>query len=414
MAVLSNITVGNIIYYVIDDIPTHSAPKGSISILNSTVYNKSLMYINNDGSSTWLKIITPAYGNIHFNNGVLEVDFDSQTIGSWYPWSSTITYNTGQTLNFSKQNNVSFGDNIRYDGTNLIRVIATQVSTQRGGNSKWLSFQMGPALNFTIPTKYNTFYTFDNNATNNVSASRILQMNPGDSVIPSLSPLSREGGGAAASRGYISKHCSLVVRKVDESLVKPLFSENFESNTFTTNSWTVVNNVENIWVIGQADKSSGTYSAYISNNGGTSQTYNVNNAQVSHFYKDFTFTSNSTITLSFKWKCQGENTVGDAIQYDYGTVVITDTTVTPVAGTEVSTTQATGGGNGRIGATTALGKFNLGYGTTPGTTWNTESINLSGYAGQTKRIVFTWKNDGSVGANPPFSIDDISINEYIW
>ena len=59
-----------------------------------------------------------------------------------------------------------------------------------------------------------------------------------------------------------------------------------------------------------------------------------------------------------------------------------------------------------------LGKFNLNYGTNPGTTWNTERIDLSDYIGQTKRIVFTWNNDGSVGTDPPFVVDNIKITEF--
>ncbi len=78
----------------------------------------------------------------------------------------------------------------------------------------------------------------------------------------------------------------------------------------------------------------------------------------------------------------------------------------------MSTTQATAGGNGRIGADDNLGKFNLNYGTNPGTTWNVETIDLTDYVGQTKRIVFTWNNDGSVGVDPPFVVDNIKIIGY--
>jgi hypothetical protein len=364
-----------------------------------------------------------------------------------------------------------------------------------------MSWQMGPSQNFTVPTEgYNAFFVNDNSATQNVSAMRVLEFSTNDSAIASISPVSREAGGPAGPRSYISRHCDLSVIKIDEALSRQFFSEEWESGDFTTGGWTVVNGVDyfelvwsgssgdgdvtidgtplptsfdidinntalgftkqsfpvgvtavyqganvvhvfgattvtytqttanlqvaiteftaetNQWIVGtnQNNTSGGTFGVYVSSDG-TTATYDVNSASISHFYKDFTFPSGDvTLNLIFDWKCQGENTAGNAVQYDYGTVVITDTTVTPTPGTEVSTTEATAGGNGRIGADDNNGKFNLGYGDTPGTTWNTESINLSSYAGQTKRIVFTWVNDGSVGATPGFIVDNIRIQEHNW
>jgi hypothetical protein len=190
-----------------------------------------------------------------------------------------------------------------------------------------------------------------------------------------------------------------------------LLNEGFESGNFTANSWTVVNDTTNEWVVGTADAETGTYSAYVSDDGGTSAEYNNSTSQVSHFYKDITFGSSSTnITLSFDWKCGGEDGSGRT-SWDYGAVVITDTTDTVTAGSEVLTAEASVGGNGRIGATTNNNKFNLDYGTNPETDWNNESIDLTAYAGETKRLVFTWRNDSSSGVNPGILIDNIMIQE---
>ena len=198
-------------------------------------------------------------------------------------------------------------------------------------------------------------------------------------------------------------------------------TETFNFSGFSGNGWTVVNNATNFWTVGVSEfsGSNDNYSAYITNandityygsefnnfdNRALAQ-YTTTTTQVSHFYKDFTFTSVSTLT--FNWKCWGENGFSST-NYDYGAVVITTTGTTPVAGTEVITTQAPDGGNGRIGATTNLGKFNEGYGGSDNN-WRTETINLGSYSGQTKRLVFTWKNDGSLGDNPPFVLDNIKI-----
>jgi hypothetical protein len=104
---------------------------------------------------------------------------------------------------------------------------------------------------------------------------------------------------------------------------------------------------------------------------------------------------------------------GTATQYDYGTVNIIDTTTTPVAGTEVATALATAGGNGRINETGANdGKYNENYryGGTYDGTWFTETIDLTDYIGTTKRLVFSFKDDGVAPADAPaMSIDNILL-----
>ena len=418
MSILNTVSVGDIFYYQVDDIPTHIAPKGSISILNTDTYENSLMWVNNDGNTVWLKIIPNSYSEMYLSDNTTTVDFDSQTASvtppfNWYSWAADDTYTLGDTLEFIKSNDATFGDNLEYTGNTLIRAIVYQTSTNTGGTGKWMAWRFGPAKNFISPNRgFNDAYANDNSATTNCSGSWVFEFNNGDNVTAAISPIERETGGGAATRLYIPKHTQLVVTKIDEAIKSTPFTEDWESSGFTENSWTVVNDTTNVWVVGQAENNGGTSSAYVSDDGGTSASYTITAADVSHFYKDFTFDTNvSSIYLQFDWKCQGENAAG-ATQYDYGAVVITTTGTTPVAGTEVSTVLAEDGGNGRIGAEDNLGKFNLNYGTNPGTTWNTELINLSDYIGQTKRIVFTWNNDGSVGTDPPFVVDNIKIIEY--
>ena len=182
-------------------------------------------------------------------------------------------------------------------------------------------------------------------------------------------------------------------------------TETWESGTFGT--WNVVNGASNIWSVGTQQASGGTYGAYITNAG----TYGYLNtaADVSHFYTDFTIPADATIAqLSFTWKCSGEN-ASVATQYDYGTVCIIDTTSTPVAATEIITTQAAARGNGRIGAVANLGKFNTGYSAYTGSrSWFNEVIDLTSYSGLTKRLVFSWANDTSLGATP-MVVDNILL-----
>ena len=101
------------------------------------------------------------------------------------------------------------------------------------------------------------------------------------------------------------------------------------------------------------------------------------------------------------------------IQYDYGTVNIIDTGTTVTAGSEVSTALATTGANGRLNEDgTNIGKYNEGYkyGGTYDGTWFTDTIDLSSYANSTKRLVFTFKDDGAAPQDAPaMSIDNILI-----
>jgi hypothetical protein len=47
------------------------------------------------------------------------------------------------------------------------------------------------------------------------------------------------------------------------------------------------------------------------------------------------------------------------------------------------------------------------------TSWTHYDIVLDSVAGTTKRIIFFWKNDGSLGNNPPAAVDNISISGVI-
>lgn len=164
------------------------------------------------------------------------------------------------------------------------------------------------------------------------------------------------------------------------------FTENWESGQ---GDWVFVNDSQtNAWHIGTADPHQGSYSAYISNDDGTSNAYTINSTSVSHIYRDISFpTLSLEFPLSFMWKCEGE---GAYTQYDYLRVHLVDTSVTPVAGTLL--------------ATGTLVTYNL------QSDWTAANITLPGsHSGTTKRLVFSWRNDGGGGEQPPINIDDISL-----
>ena len=143
------------------------------------------------------------------------------------------------------------------------------------------------------------------------------------------------------------------------------------------------------WQIGTATAFAGTQSAYVSNDGGTTNVYTGGTSRVQHIYRSITFpTGEPTITLSFKWKCDGE---GASFDWDNLKVFVSGTI--PTAGTEKGVAE-------QVGSTW----YNF------QTTWQTATINLpASLAGTTSNLIFQWKCDGSGAYDPPGAIDDVTL-----
>jgi uncharacterized repeat protein (TIGR02543 family) len=164
-----------------------------------------------------------------------------------------------------------------------------------------------------------------------------------------------------------------------------ILNETFESGSGTSlSNWTFANGSQvNKWYVGTNASYSGSKSAYISHNSGD-YSYNYGTSAVVHLYRNVSLPSStsSSYQLSFNWLCNGES------GYDYMQVFLVDATVTPTAGTSLSVTP--------------LGTYN-GY-----TTWQQAVITLPA-SSNTKRLVFSWKNDASAYGHPPAAIDNVVI-----
>jgi hypothetical protein len=201
------------------------------------------------------------------------------------------------------------------------------------------------------------------------------------------------------------------------TLISPTGDGGFESGTtFAANGWTTVNATTNIWVCGSSSSGSplanwwsGSRGAFISNNSGTNWAYTNSTVQRSHIYRDISFPAGeTTITLTFDWRGNGND--GD---YDNLQVYIMNTTITPTTSGPTGTNTTTTGWSGYTNGTTGyyLTKIN---GTSSPTSTTTITYNFTAAqgtfcAGSTKRLVFTWKNDGYSGTNPPAGIDNITL-----
>ncbi|MGB4937647.1 MAG: hypothetical protein WBO30_11575, partial [Ferruginibacter sp.] len=196
-----------------------------------------------------------------------------------------------------------------------------------------------------------------------------------------------------------------VSSQAQTTLISPTGEGGFENGaTFAANGWTVVNGATNQWFVGTvAVPSAGTNSAYISNDvAGATYNYLNSSASTVHFYRDITFPAGETnIVLSFKWKAVGEG------NYDYVTVYSMPTSVTPVFNSPA------GGSQSWLNIPTAYSGAVV-HATPPNlnvqATYQTQTICLpAAYAGTTRRLVFMWSNDGSLGGPQPGSIDEISL-----
>ena len=152
-----------------------------------------------------------------------------------------------------------------------------------------------------------------------------------------------------------------------------VLSEDWEGSGLT---WTGTTSGENYWKIeGTATHNGGGHSSYISQRGDGAD-YNKRASHTAQLvFSQLDLEHMQTATLTFDWKCDGEAT------YDYGEVWMNGVKIT--------------------GSREFSGESD----------WVTETIDLKDYCGNVgnQSLHFYWTNDGSVGTNPGFCIDNIEI-----
>ncbi|HRN92409.1 MAG TPA: GEVED domain-containing protein, partial [Ferruginibacter sp.] len=184
------------------------------------------------------------------------------------------------------------------------------------------------------------------------------------------------------------------------TLISPSGDGGFENGaTLASNGWMAVNAATDGWVTSSLNPpgtSAGTRSAFVSADNGSTWSY----SQVStltHIYKDFTLPAGEPVAdIAFKWKAGGEG--GGTSDWDNLKVFIAPTSVTPTTTAQVSNVYQVVG----TGATSGMYKLNS-------ASYNTSTLKFTGVAGQTYRLIFSWKSDITDIANPPAALDEISL-----
>lgn len=211
--------------------------------------------------------------------------------------------------------------------------------------------------------------------------------------------------------------------KAQTTLIGPANGGDFELGTdFASNGWTVLNygvTTNSNWYLGTGLTYAGvggtwnfptaSRCAYISNNGGANWQYGFTDdiASTSFFYRDVTFPAGETnIQLTFDIVSNGEGS-----NWENFYVWVCPTSITPTLGSPSGTSDvATWTG----GSPTQVYKKQGTSSTTLQTSSTVTVVLPAGVIGNcvsssTMRLVFGWKNDGSVIYEPPTAIDNIAL-----
>jgi subtilisin-like proprotein convertase family protein len=178
-------------------------------------------------------------------------------------------------------------------------------------------------------------------------------------------------------------------------LLSPTGDGGFETGTtFAANGWTVANDTRSKWEIGTAAVSfAGTNCIYTINNTAGTWAYQNSASRASHFYRDIAIPAGATnIVLSFYWKGSGEAGFDQAL---------VSTAPAVPASIPLATTAVT------FGSTNVWTQPNVQM---PPPVYTLASVNLPNtLAGTTVRLIFTWRNDASLGALPGAAFDNIGL-----
>lgn len=189
-----------------------------------------------------------------------------------------------------------------------------------------------------------------------------------------------EGGEIATVVGLVGMYNGVpqIYPRGNNDIVRPQvpYSCSFEGSE--SYAWTKVNGNANNWYIGNANDLFDNNKMYVSSVLGMNNVYNANIAAVSHAYIDITLPE-SDVLLSFD--CRSKGNAEDFLQ-----VSIMEDAPMP----------------GILPENYLERYYNVNE-----FTRKTILIPAS-YAGN-KKIVFTWRNDGSVGNQPPAAIDNVTI-----
>ncbi len=176
--------------------------------------------------------------------------------------------------------------------------------------------------------------------------------------------------------------------------------DNYWSDDFEGEScgWNLINgSLTNAWAWGTAVNKGGEKALYISNDGSTINAYTNNSETMVYAIKRFTFTDGK-YEFSYDWQAKGE--AGS----DYLRVALVPVSETLTAGSVPEGFSASALPSGWI-ALDGGNRLCL------ADTWQSKLLIHNFTEAGDYYLVFAWKNDHSLGSNPPAAIDNVSIRK---
>ena len=173
------------------------------------------------------------------------------------------------------------------------------------------------------------------------------------------------------------------------------FTDDFESDQ----EWQFVNGTTgNIWTRGTAANNGGSYGLYITNTNGTTGDYGANHYIITatstvYAYQVFTLLPGE-YRFQYDWRANGES------NYDYLRVALVPASVELEAGNFPFDESSLPTGWIALDGGSQLNQS---------TSWNTKTEDVVVNQGGNYKLVFAWRNDHSVGNQPPAAIDNVSV-----
>ncbi len=167
-----------------------------------------------------------------------------------------------------------------------------------------------------------------------------------------------------------------------------------EADSADNASWYFANS-SNGWYIDSATANTGSQSLYISSDNGATNNYAITASSASFAYRAINFATAGDYAFSFDWRTQGEG------NYDYIRAFLTPSSTAYVAGdnTGIETTSLPAGYIALDGGS----KLNL------DSNWNTQNAVVSIATPGVYLLTFYWRNDYSMGTQPPAAIDNVTV-----
>ncbi|MEY4936126.1 MAG: putative adhesin, partial [Bacteroidota bacterium] len=197
-------------------------------------------------------------------------------------------------------------------------------------------------------------------------------------------------------------HCAL--SNAQTTLISPTGDGGFELGaTPQANGWQIVQSSVDKWGVGNlaAVAPPSGNAAYISADNGVSWTYSQNST-VAHLFKTVTVPAGTNrLRLSFKWKVGGEG--GTSLDYDNMKVFFVPDSIVPNASTFLPSSYQVLTNARTLIATAFAGMYKL-----SSASFTEDSLAFTVPAGNYK-LVFQWKSNATILAQPPAAIDDVSL-----